>query len=238
MRVHGLVWCGVGFVTGVLCSRLLFDHANVEELHVTPSSNSPLAVRAEAMRLGAEQNSSLPNRNGQSQSKDTGLDDQSQINTNDVTTYSRDETELSFDDLINENQQLNLEIARLKAALTVKQHLPDMAETLAMSLANETRDPQFADDMELQVKDFVYQFGFEQEVELSAVNCKSTVCEISFSSKDAETFDERTWRRVSNKLVEAPWWSTFKATTSTSGNNQMTILATTNWPNEPKRVTQ
>lgn len=237
MKVQGLFWCGSGFLAGLLCSHFFFV-TPVTEYTVNSSTNSPVAVRAEAVRSGQEPREVLPINDLQNPLSDTVYKPNSHIEVTDVTTYSREDTELSFDDLVSENQQLHMELERLKTQLAVTQEMPNMAATITSSLASEVRDPQFADEMELQVKDFVYQFGFDQDVELSLINCKSTVCEISFSPKDNATFDERTWRKVSDKLFETPWWKTFKASTSTSGNNQMTILATTHWPSEPKRVAQ
>lgn len=235
MRIHGLVWGGIGFIAGAVCTKVFFMSAQdkagslVENTHIAVAENREPKVSNPSTLSGGSAKTQL----NESKTPQDAL-----VDTVDVTTYSRDDSELSMDDLAQENQQLHREVERLNAQLMVKQQVPDMAETIAATLATEVRDPQFADEMELQVKDFVYQFGFDQEVELSTVNCKSTVCEISFTSKDISTFDERTWRKVSEKLTETSWWRAFKASTATSGNNQMTILATTTWSNDPKRVSQ
>ncbi|CCQ09892.1 hypothetical protein PALB_7400 [Pseudoalteromonas luteoviolacea B = ATCC 29581] len=133
--------------------------------------------------------------------------------------------------------RLRNQIDRLQAELMAQKPMPDMLTMMREAYELESRDAQFADETELQISDFVYQFGFNDHIKLDLVGCKTTVCEFTFAPRNPEQFDTKLWRDVADRLFEMPWWSKFKATTSRSSDDSLNIWVTTTWQ-EPKPTAQ
>ncbi|NOU51552.1 hypothetical protein HG263_13535 [Pseudoalteromonas sp. JBTF-M23] len=100
----------------------------------------------------------------------------------------------------------------------------DLKSMLAQQYQQESRDAVWADEVELQINDFLYQNDLSHLVKLQEYGCKSTVCQMELVPQgDAKDFDEALWRKVSEKLFSQTWFKRFTMSTSTSTQDKMVV---------------
>ncbi|WP_462173327.1 hypothetical protein [Pseudoalteromonas xiamenensis] len=215
----------IGFSTRGLISDTLFGQSTSEQVSsVTTKTLEPLTH--ETVRQRSAQSKAAMNIVAQPVNQATILELNEARETEKDTVFR----------LEKENARLLAELANLQSEIDANSSMPEMAEKLRNIFIQENRDPVFADETEMQVKDFIYQFGFSDRVEVKQVGCKTSVCEIHFVPKESDEFDSKLWRELSDKLHETPWWKKFQAMTSRSTDEQLVILATTQWQTTPQET--
>ncbi|BBN82656.1 hypothetical protein PA25_26410 [Pseudoalteromonas sp. A25] len=129
--------------------------------------------------------------------------------------------------LEQENAQLQQRLNESKQATeTPPIRVPngDLNSMLAQQYQQESRDAIWADELELQINDFLYQNDLSHIVKLQEYGCKSTVCQMKLAPQgSAKDFDDTQWRIVSEKLFSQPWFKRFTMSTSTSTQDKMVI---------------
>ncbi|MBD1581801.1 hypothetical protein [Pseudoalteromonas sp. S16_S37] len=126
-----------------------------------------------------------------------------------------------------ENEQLQQRLLQDKQA----SELPpvavpngDLNAMLEQQYQQQSRDAVWADEIELQMNDFLYQSDLSHLVKLQEYGCKSTVCQMKLVPQgDAKDFDEDLWRVVSEKLFSQTWFKRFTMSTSTSTQDKMVV---------------
>ncbi|MFC3031940.1 hypothetical protein ACFOEE_05375 [Pseudoalteromonas fenneropenaei] len=129
--------------------------------------------------------------------------------------------------LMAENQALQQTINDLKSTLSRRASPQDIDKQMMDVFEAELRDPQFADETELQIRDFLFQKGFSEQIEVASVGCKTTVCQFSFVPRNKDKFDSKTWRTVADSMFETEWWRKFQTSSSRSSDEEMSIKVST-----------
>ncbi|CAH9056505.1 hypothetical protein PSECIP111951_01475 [Pseudoalteromonas holothuriae] len=147
------------------------------------------------------------------------------VNLPKVTNLSTDIQQNTITRLQNENEQLRQQLSN-----SIEQSGPapvpnsDLNTLLTQQYKQESRDPLWADELELQLNDFLYQNDLSHVVSLQAYGCKSTVCQMKLAPHgNVQDFDEAQWRVVSEKLFAQSWFKLFTMSTSTSTKEHMVI---------------
>ncbi|AZZ99476.1 hypothetical protein [Pseudoalteromonas sp. R3] len=84
----------------------------------------------------------------------------------------------------------------------INRQLADIFET-------ESRDPVWADELELQLGDFLYTSDLSTYFTYASYGCKRHVCQLSFVPR-SEDIDAMQWQRLNDSLFNSPWIKQFK----------------------------
>jgi hypothetical protein len=125
-----------------------------------------------------------------------------------------------------ENQQAV--IASYRSSAIPPQQINSHLEDLYTLLEEQSRDEAWAYQIETAMSDFLIMADLPVQPEMSISRCKSSVCQ--FKLLQPEGVDElpsHYWRNMTDKMVEQSWWKQFKFTSTTSSDDSLTIIAST-----------
>lgn len=125
-----------------------------------------------------------------------------------------------------ENQQAV--IASYRSSAIPPQKINSHLEDLYTLLEEQPRDEAWAYQIETAMRDFLIMADLPVQPEMSISRCKSSVCQ--FKLLQPEGVDElpsHYWRNMTDKMVEQSWWKQFKFTSTTSSDDSLTIIAST-----------
>ncbi|MCG7536222.1 hypothetical protein [Pseudoalteromonas sp. OOF1S-7] len=80
---------------------------------------------------------------------------------------------------------------------------------LADIFRTETRDPVWADELELQLGDFLYTSDLSTYFSYASYGCKRHICQLSFTPR-GEDVDTMQWQRLNDSLFNSAWIKYFK----------------------------
>ena len=82
--------------------------------------------------------------------------------------------------------------------------------------------------VETAMSDFLIMADLPALPELSISRCKSSVCQFKLlQPEDVDDLPSHYWRNMTDKMVEQSWWKQFKFTSTTSSDDSLTIIAST-----------
>ncbi|TMP31338.1 hypothetical protein CWB99_03510 [Pseudoalteromonas rubra] len=84
---------------------------------------------------------------------------------------------------------------------------------LAEIFQAESRDPVWADELELQLGDFLYTSDLSTYFTYDSYGCKRHVCQLSFVPR-SEDIDAMQWQRLNDSLFNSPWIKQFKVSSA------------------------
>ncbi|TMP36750.1 hypothetical protein [Pseudoalteromonas rubra] len=84
---------------------------------------------------------------------------------------------------------------------------------LADIFQTESRDPVWADELELQLGDFLYTSDLSTYFTYASYGCKRHVCQLSFVPR-SEDIDAMQWQRLNDSLFNSPWIKQFKVSSA------------------------
>lgn len=172
---------------------------------VTPAS-TPLSEYAEPVSPRAQQpTASLSNT----------------LSDGETSDNSQDRAELTA--LQQQVQQLQGELAQLEAQAdsaseSSAQHQQvtssgNIHRQLADIFRTEARDPVWADELELQLGDFLYTSDLSTYFAYASYGCKRHVCQLSFVPR-SQGVDAMQWLRLNDSLFNSPWITHFKVSSA------------------------
>ncbi|RZM71910.1 hypothetical protein C3B51_22145 [Pseudoalteromonas rubra] len=91
---------------------------------------------------------------------------------------------------------------RSTASGNINRQLADIFQT-------ELRDPLWADELELQLGDFLYTSDLSHYFAYASYGCKRHVCQLSFVPR-SQGVDAMQWQRLNDRLFNTPWIQHFK----------------------------
>ena len=125
-----------------------------------------------------------------------------------------------------ENQQAV--IASYRSSAIPPQQINSHLEELYTLLEEQSRDEAWAYQVETAMSDFLIMADLPALPELSISRCKSSVCQFKLlQPEDVDDLPSHYWRNMTDKMVEQSWWKQFKFTSTTSSDDSLTIIAST-----------
>lgn len=116
-----------------------------------------------------------------------------------------------------------------KAQLIQAHNKPsDIQKELQQRFEQESRNEQWAYNVETAVDDFLITADLAVAPILTSGECKTTICKFELvAPEDSPNFDHTAWRELNDKLIKQPWWQQFKMTTSQSSDNHYSFVVST-----------
>lgn len=136
-------------------------------------------------------------------------------------------------------EQLQQQVKELEHALavqkaTVKSYQKqlrapsDFEQVLLDKFDEQTRNEEWAYRTETALQDFLITADLTITPELVSAQCKTSVCKFELvAPKDNDEFDHRQWRELNDKLVKQEFWQQFKTSTSSSSDDDLKLLLST-----------
>ncbi|MCO7188859.1 MULTISPECIES: hypothetical protein [unclassified Pseudoalteromonas] len=104
-----------------------------------------------------------------------------------------------------------------KPEQSAQQQRPPSSGNISRQLAEifqaEARDPVWADELELQLGDFLYTSDLSTYFTYASYGCKRHVCQLSFVPR-SEDIDAMQWQRLNDSLFNSPWIKQFKVSSA------------------------
>ncbi len=108
---------------------------------------------------------------------------------------------------------------------TSKDGRPLTIPELHMQLSTETKDLNWAVEMEQHLSQFIAQVNITSEFEVLGIECRATLCEI-LAFGNLPSSSER-WSVIGSEMTKQAWWSNFQGnSTLSSGQNGRTTIVT------------
>ena len=125
-----------------------------------------------------------------------------------------------------ENQQAV--IASYRSSAIPPQQIDSHLDELYTLLEEQSRDEAWAYQVETAMSDFLIMADLPVQPQLSVSTCKSSVCQFKLlQPEDVDDLPSHYWRNMTDKMVEQSWWKQFKFTSTTSSDDSLTIIAST-----------
>lgn len=125
--------------------------------------------------------------------------------------------------------QQQSQIERYKSQLKRAYEKPsDLQQELQQRFEQESRNEQWAYNVETAVNDFLITADLAVTPTLKSGECKTTICMFELLAPENDPdFDHTTWRELNDKLIKQPWWQQFKMTTSQSSDGHYSFVVST-----------
>jgi len=119
-------------------------------------------------------------------------------------------------------------IASYKAAVVSPQQINSRTEALHSLLEEQARDEAWAYQTETAMADFLIMADLPVQPDMTVANCKTSVCEFKLQQPEGvDSLPAHYWRNISDKLMEQGWWKQFKYSSSTSSDDTLSIIVST-----------
>ena len=151
-----------------------------------------------------------------------------EINSDSSAAVSKSELEQQVAELKLQVENQQAVIASYRSSAIPPQQIDSHLDELYTLLEEQSRDEAWAYQIETAMSDFLIMADIPVQPELSISRCKSSVCQ--FKLLQPEGVDElpsHYWRNMTDKMVEQSWWKQFKFTSTTSSDDSLTIIAST-----------
>ncbi|WP_194441778.1 hypothetical protein [Pseudoalteromonas simplex] len=125
-----------------------------------------------------------------------------------------------------ENQQAV--IASYRSSAIPPQQIDSHLDDLYTLLEEQSRDEAWAYQVETAMSDFLIMADLPVQPQLSVSTCKSSVCQFKLLQPEGvDDLPSHYWRNMTDKMMEQSWWKQFKFTSTTSSDDSLTIIAST-----------
>ncbi|MCO7249146.1 hypothetical protein [Pseudoalteromonas sp. Ps84H-4] len=151
-----------------------------------------------------------------------------EVNSDSSVAVSKSELEQQVAELKLQVENQQAVIASYRSSAIPPQQINSHLEDLYTLLEEQSRDEAWAYQIETAMSDFLIMADLPVQPEMSISRCKSSVCQ--FKLLQPEGVDElpsHYWRNMTDKMVEQSWWKQFKFTSTTSSDDSLTIIAST-----------
>ncbi|WP_217875972.1 hypothetical protein [Pseudoalteromonas shioyasakiensis] len=151
-----------------------------------------------------------------------------EVNSDSLVADSKSELEQQIAELKLQVENQQAVIASYRLSAMPPQQINSHLEELYTLLEEQSRDEAWAYQVETAMSDFLIMADLPALPELSISRCKSSVCQFKLlQPEDVDDLPSHYWRNMTDKMVEQSWWKQFKFTSTTSSDDSLTIIAST-----------
>ena len=151
-----------------------------------------------------------------------------EINSDSSAAVSKSELEQQVAELKLQVQNQQAVIASYRSSAIPPQQIDSHLEELYTLLEEQSRDEAWAYQVETAMSDFLIMADLPVQPQLSVSACKSSVCQFKLLQPEGvDDLPSHYWRNMTDKMMEQSWWKQFKFTSTTSSDDSLTIIAST-----------
>ena len=151
-----------------------------------------------------------------------------EINSDSSAAVSKSELEQQVAELKLQVQNQQAVIASYRSSAIPPQQIDSHLDELYTLLEEQSRDEAWAYQVETAMSDFLIMADLPVQPQLSIATCKSSVCQFKLlQPEDVDDLPSYYWRNMTDKMMEQSWWKQFKFTSTTSSDDSLTIIAST-----------
>ncbi|WP_288345401.1 hypothetical protein [uncultured Pseudoalteromonas sp.] len=151
-----------------------------------------------------------------------------EINSDSSAAVSKSELEQQVAELKLQVQNQQAVIASYRSSAIPPQQIDSHLDELYTLLEEQSRDEAWAYQVETAMSDFLIMADLPVQPQLSVSSCKSSVCQFKLLQPEGvDDLPSHYWRNMTDKMMEQSWWKQFKFTSTTSSDDSLTIIAST-----------
>ncbi|GGE88863.1 hypothetical protein [Pseudoalteromonas gelatinilytica] len=151
-----------------------------------------------------------------------------EINSDSSAAVSKSELEQQVAELKLQIENQQAVIASYRSSAIPPQQIDSHLDELYTLLEEQSRDEAWAYQMETAMSDFLIMADLPVQPQLSVSSCKSSVCQFKLLQPEgSDDLPSHYWRNMTDKMMEQSWWKQFKFTSTTSSDDSLTIIAST-----------
>ena len=151
-----------------------------------------------------------------------------EINSDSSAAVSKSELEQQVAELKLQVQNQQAVIASYRSSAIPPQQIDSHLEELYTLLEEQSRDEAWAYQVETAMSDFLIMADLPVQPQLRVSSCKSSVCQFKLLQPEGvDDLPSHYWRNMTDKMMEQSWWKQFKFTSTTSSDDSLTIIAST-----------
>ncbi|MEL7306717.1 MAG: hypothetical protein AAGK05_01915 [Pseudomonadota bacterium] len=151
-----------------------------------------------------------------------------EVNSDVAVAPSKSELEQQVAELKLQVQNQQAVIASYRSSAIPPQQIDSHLEELYTLLEEQSRDEAWAYQVETAMSDFLIMADLPVQPLLSVSSCKSSVCQFKLLQPEGvDDLPSHYWRNMTDKMMEQSWWKQFKFTSTTSSDDSLTIIAST-----------
>ena len=150
-----------------------------------------------------------------------------EVNSDSAVAVSKSELEQQVAELKLQVENQQAVIASYRSSAIPPQQINSHLEELYTLLEEQSRDEAWAYQVETAMSDFLIMADLPVQPELVSQR-KSSVCQFKLlQPEDVDDLPSHYWRNMTDKMMEQSWWKQFKFTSTTSSDDSLTIIAST-----------
>ena len=151
-----------------------------------------------------------------------------EINLDSSAAISKSELEQQVAELKLQVENQQAVIASYRSSAIPPQQIDSHLDELYTLLEEQSRDEAWAYQVETAMSDFLIMADLPVQPQLSVSSCKSSVCQFKLLQPEGvDDLPSHYWRNMTDKMMEQSWWKQFKFTSTTSSDDSLTIIAST-----------
>lgn len=151
-----------------------------------------------------------------------------EINSDSSAAVSKSELEQQVAELKLQVENQQAVIASYRSSAIPPQQIDSHLDELYTLLEEQSRDEAWAYQVETAMSDFLITADLPVQPQLSVSSCKSSVCQFKLLQPEgSDDLPSHYWRNMTDKMMEQSWWKQFKFTSTTSSDDSLTIIAST-----------
>ncbi len=151
-----------------------------------------------------------------------------EINSDSSAAVSKSELEQQVAELKLQVENQQAVIASYRSSAIPPQQIDSHLDELYTLLEEQSRDEAWAYQVETAMSDFLIMADLPVQPQLSVSSCKSSVCQFKLLQPEgSDDLPSHYWRNLTDKMMEQSWWKQFKFTSTTSSDDSLTIIAST-----------
>jgi len=151
-----------------------------------------------------------------------------EINSDSSAAVSKSELEQQVAELKLQIENQQAVIASYRSSAIPPQQIDSHLDELYTLLEEQSRDEAWAYQVETAMSDFLIMADLPVQPQLSVSSCKSSVCQFKLLQPEGvDDLPSHYWRNMTDKMMEQSWWKQFKFTSTTSSDDSLTIIAST-----------
>ena len=151
-----------------------------------------------------------------------------EVNSDSSAAVSKTELEQQVAELKLQVENQQAVIASYRSSAIPPQQIDSHLDELYTLLEEQSRDETWAYQVETAMSDFLIMADLPVQPQLSVSTCKSSVCQFKLLQPEgSDDLPSHYWRNMTDKMMEQSWWKQFKFTSTTSSDDSLTIIAST-----------
>ncbi|MEI8644678.1 hypothetical protein P4S60_03295 [Pseudoalteromonas sp. Hal040] len=152
----------------------------------------------------------------------------SEVNSDVAVAPSKSELEQQVAELKLQVENQQAVIASYRSSAIPPQQIDSHLDELYTLFEEQARDEAWAYQVETAMSDFLIMADLPVQPQLSVSSCKSSVCQFKLLQPEgSDDLPSHYWRNLTDKMMEQSWWKQFKFTSTTSSDDSLTIIAST-----------